>query len=168
MKVIPSAGPQSVRQLNASQSTGTQRAIQAFEAASQNTQTTPVVNPTNVSPEELGAIAPTGLSNTNESSEAPKAEPEKAAEEPLSSQYAILARREKALRAERQKFLADKQAFDKAREDALKPKAPTFDESKYVSKDKLQEDPFSVLTDLGLSYEELTNKALNAPTPEQV
>jgi hypothetical protein len=134
-----------------------------------NSQSEAVRNPSNVSVEELGAIKqPSGQTDNNEApaSEAPKAET-KATEEPLSSQYAVLARKEKALRAREQAIRAKEESARLAAEEALRPKAPAFDESKYISKDKLAEDPFSVLSDLGLTYEQLTERALNGPTPEQ-
>lgn len=132
----------------------------------------PVSNPSQISPEEMGGITsqvtensdPNRQSDTNETPTPDATAETKAPEEPISSQYAVLARKEKALR------LRDQQL--RQREEALKaketPKAPeqTFDESKYVSKERLSKDPFSALAELGLNYEELTNRLLNAPSPE--
>jgi hypothetical protein len=114
-----------------------------------------------------------GQSYTSEST-APSSEPteQSVSSEPLSSQYAILARKEKALRQREQQL--------KAREEALKsakpaeelppqtPKSAEFDPSKYVDKERLAKDPFTVLNEMGLSYEQLTELALNAPKPEQL
>lgn len=166
MKVVPTTGPQSVRQLNGNTTRST--AIANLEKAMQsngNAQQEAVKNPSSVSVEELGAI--TGQAhNSSTPSETPPAET-KAPEEPLSSQYAVLARKEKALRAREQQFRAKEDAARRAAEEAAKPKVPAFDESKYISRDKLKEDPFSALEEMGLSYDELTQRALNAPSPEQ-
>lgn len=177
----PSEGGQSAPTATTPAQTARERALNAFmkpvTQAQVQAQAHPVSNPTNVSPEEMSAIVPPTSEDSRQtsnsvetSSEAPKAET-KGTEETLSSQYAILARKEKALRL-RDQQLRQKEATIKAQEDAaraaLAPKAPTFDESKYVSRDKLAQDPFSVLAELGLSYDQLTNLALNAPKPEEV
>lgn len=134
-----------------------------------NQQVEAVRNPNNISPEELSAIRPpSGQSNNIEE---PSSEPEvasKAPEEPLSSQYAVLARKEKALRAREQQLRSREDAAKKAAEAATQPKAPTFDESKYVSRDKLLEDTIGTLSELGLSYDDLTQRALAGPSPEQL
>jgi hypothetical protein len=165
MKVILTTGPQSVRQ-----STGSSKvaaAIAAFNNPNNgNAQAEAVKNPSSVSVEELGAVTTGQTHNSSTPSEAPQAET-KAAEEPLSSQYAVLARKEKALRAREQQFRAREEAARRAAEEAAKPKAPAFDESKYISRDKFEEDPFSALEELGLDYDKLTQRALNAPSPEQ-
>lgn len=164
MKVIPSTGPQSVRQVSGG-SSKVAAAIAAFNNPNNgNSQPEAVKNPSSVSVEELGAI-----SGQAHSSSAPSESPveTKVSEEPLSSQYAVLARKEKALRAREQQFRAKEDAARRASEEAAKPKAPAFDESKYISRDKLKEDPFSALEEMGLSYDELTQRALNAPSPEQ-
>lgn len=92
----------------------------------------------------------------------------KTKEEPLSTQYAILARKEKALRA---KALQQEQAI-KAREQALAEKEAAIKAkeaeygSKFIPKDKLMEDPLSALSELGLSYDTLTQAALSSPDPQ--
>lgn len=153
-----------------------ERAIAALMgSAKPQAQETAVADPSRVSPEEMTAIkAPSRLQESaqnhldeDNSSSEPEAAP-KAAEEPLSSQYAVLARKEKAIRQREQQLRARESAI-KAQEDASRaPKAPTFDESKYVPKDRLSQDPFSVLTEMGLTYDQLTEMALNAPKPEQI
>ncbi len=155
-----------------------ERAIQALmkpvnaEQAAAQAQSMPVQNPTRVSPEEASAVglksAPKQIYNSEESSSSPQEAPAApaASEEPLSSQYAVLARREKAIR-QREQQLKAKEAALKPQEPP-KPAAPTFDESKYVSKDRLTQDPFVVLNELGLDYEKLTDLVVNAPKPEQM
>lgn len=93
------------------------------------------------------------------------------AEEPLSSQYAILARKEKAIRARDAQLRAREEAIKAKEVSVSTPKAPessSFDESKYISKDSLQKDLFGTLAELGLTYDQITAQATNAPTPEQV
>lgn len=160
------------------------KAIQAFmkpttnaqaEAQAPQTQSTPVKNPSQVSPEEFSALAKkysasestaqSSQQDTNES--APSAE-SKVSSEPLSSQYAALARKERAIR-QREQQLRAKEA-DMAKKSALAPEPakPTFDEKNYVPKDRLTQDPFAVLNELGLTYDQLTELAMKAPAPEQL
>lgn len=144
-----------------------------------------VPNQNSVSPEEMGAIAAPKVEKSEfekvteeaqkhsieaESSPEPKAET-KADEEPLSSQYAILARKEKAIR-QREQQLKAREAAIKAQEETSKVSAPiaapSIDESKYISREKLTSDPFGVLTELGMTYDQLTEAALNGPKPKEV
>lgn len=148
-------------------------------AQSSQAQETPVSNPSQISPEEMGAIRSSSKptqsaekSGQDYNNEAPASEvsaESKTSSEPLSAQYAILARKEKALRQKEQQL--------KAREAALTapPKAPEVgqqepkvDLSKFVDKDRLVKDPFTVLNELGLSYDQLTELALNAPRAEEL
>lgn len=90
--------------------------------------------------------------------------------EKLSSQYAILARKEKANRM-REQQLRQRESNLKAREAALspsKPEAPSFDPSKYIEREKLMQNPFGVLTEQGLTYDQLTEAAMNAPSPQHL
>lgn len=177
MKIESIVNPTTVQPLGAkadAQISARERAIAALISGTPR-QDTPVQNPSQVSPEELGAIkasSPTseGQKDTVEAPAATKEEPKVAAtaeETPLSSQYAVLARKEKQIRQREQAL--------KAREDALKapeaPKAaqaPAFDPAKYVDKDRLTKDPFAVLNELGLTYDELTQLALNGPRQEDM
>lgn len=161
----------------------------------QQSQANPVLNPNTVAPEEMGAIAPSKGTEAlakaikeeestsesepaegqtikaegdaaSESLESPKAdEVPPAKEDPLSTQYAVLARKEKALRAKVQSQDAAIKAREDAiatREAAIKAKEAEY-ESGYVSKDKLAKDPFNTLQELGVSYDQLTEMALNQP-----
>jgi hypothetical protein len=156
-------------------------AIAAFEAASKSTgssaqQPLPVSNPNNVSPEELSAIHPSSSStesveqgqklqsedSTQESSEVTKTK-----EDPISSQYAVLARKEKALRAraqQQEQALKAREAEISAREAALRTQAePKVDMSKYVSIDEIRENLLGVAAKAGVSPEEITNSLLDQP-----
>lgn len=143
----------------------------------------PVANPSNTSPIEHVSMQQaavttqdreqaSGQSNHVEtpSSEAvvePKVETaaptSKPEESPLSQHYAILARKEKALRAKvaaQEQSLREKEAAIKAQEDALKARDLEY-QSKYISRDRFSEDPLSAINDAGLSYEKLTELMLN-------
>ncbi len=179
MQIVPKAQAAVATPPNAkvnAQPSGVERAIAKFnEGLRTQAQETPVANPNKVSAEEMSAIkAPSkqedaGQADTVEASveeakpEEPKAEEKKS---DLSDRYAMLARREKALRA--------KDLELKAREAALKPKdapapaQPAIDPSKYVSKDLIASDPFAVLSEIGISYDKLVELAVNAPKPEEV
>lgn len=185
-KVIPTGIPTPTGEVAPSAPlTPRQRAINAFNAA-QASGTPP--QPT--SPEEYSAVrqqskaleqASSGQEHTSEapieqpaSEEAPKEVTEARKEEPLSNQYAILARKEKALRAKIQAQEAttrSKEAELKAREEALELRNNSTKseyEQKFVSKDKLMENPLQILAELGMTYDQLTQAAMNAPKPEDV
>ena len=163
--------------------TSRDRALAAFmkptnasQASAQNqSQVTPVANPSQISPEELSAISPTssqpaeieGQSTTNDST---PSEATKEVEKPISDEYAKLARREKALRAkalQQEQALKAKEAEIRAKEEALRAKEAEY-QSRYIPKDTLKQDPLAALAELGLSYDQLTELALNAPKPEDL
>lgn len=187
----PLASPMKVEgTLNSSQAAkaARERAIAKLSSGNepqqnQASENTPVQNPTQVSPEELGAIkAKTPVeSNTNveavpksegqiNNSDGSKEPPKEVTpvksevEQPLSSQYAQLARKEKALRVQAQAIKAREEAF-KAQEASLKSKETEM-QSQFISKDRLTKDPMAVLAESGISYEQLTQLALNAPSAE--
>lgn len=97
-------------------------------------------------------------------------EAEQPKEDPaLSSQYAALARREKALRAQAMKqeqAIKSREAALAAREAELaaKGEAKPADYSNYISKDLLKQDALRALADANVSYEELTQQILNQGT----
>lgn len=160
------------------------RAIAMLSGGSPNNSQAAVPNQNSISIESLSAASPqalktdpqalqtTQISGNNDSTEgstpsteattAPKEEP------PLSTQYAVLARKEKALR---QKVVAQEQQL-KSREAALQAKEAelqaksTQDFSNYISKDKLKQNAFSVLSELGVNYDQISQQALAAQSPE--
>lgn len=178
MKIVPKDGPH-VMPLGRSKSDARSRAIAALSSpAAPSAPQMPTHVPSQTSPiaqagDLTGLVTPpTQISqdsgqkfiNETPSVEAPQVQtkaPEP--EEPISSQYAILARKEKALRARMQ---AQEQAY-KAKEEALRAQEAAFKakeaeySSKYIPKDRLSSDPLSVLTEQGLSYEKLTEMLLN-------
>jgi hypothetical protein len=143
----------------------------------------PVQNATNIAPEEMGAIRAATSSIDSEQKhpseetasvqadqpvrDAIKEESKVAPKDPLSTQYAILARKEKALRASMQKLQAERDAF-KAEQSKLSESKDSEIKSQYISKDKLLQDTFGTLSELGISYDQLTNLALNQPSSEEL
>lgn len=181
MKIEPVAGP--VLQApgeSPNQQSAKARAVEAFmkgSAPKATAQTTPVSNPSQVSPEELSAIAPqvqtpeTDHESTLEAEGAsetpPKAEPEvtKApSEEPqLSAQYAQLARQTKAFRAQQVAFKAEQAALQ-AREEQIKAKEAEMTD-RFVPKERIAKDSYNVLLEQGLTPDQITQMLLNAPDP---
>lgn len=175
--IVPKASPSSLNPSGAtadvaSSMTPRERAIRSFQDSA-NSQQTAVKNPSSVSVEELSAIkAPAKLSGQENTVEAPTSTAPaetRAPEEPLSSQFAALARREKAARAKAAQQSAELEAAKsalRAQEEALKARELEYS-SKYVAKDSFQQDPLKALTDAGLSYDQITEMLLNqaqAPT----
>ena len=165
--VAPQAQPQS--QNNAAQS-ARERAISQLLGAA------PDVNQNAVAPEESAAVKDTSTpaeptkssedngqtNNTEESST--KATKDEA---PISSQFAQLAKKEKAIRAQAAELKRQRDAF-KAEQDALKaqtPQTPTFDQSKYIDKEELKNNTWERLQELGITYDQLTQQALNSSSP---
>lgn len=135
------------------------RAIAAMSATTPAGNEQPVPNATQISPEELGAIQrPSSLDN-GETPAAPEEtlEQAKAKEDPLSSQYATLARKERALRAQIQQFKAEQERF---KQESQAQKAPEVDYSKYIDRERLKSDPMAIFDEVGLSYDELTQAVL--------
>lgn len=178
MKIEPKSGP-TVAQPPTAQATPRDRAIaRLMEGSTTNqSQQAPVQNPTQVSPEEMSVVqspeskAETSQSNTSDSVESSEASSEAIKtpkEDPLSTQYALLARKEKALRAKVQAQEAQTKAREEAliaREEALKAKEAEY-QSDYIPKSRFKADPLSVLTEEGVSYDEITNAILNPRTQQ--
>lgn len=146
----------------------------------------PDVNASKVSPEEMGAIKrPDNNSDAKDDQKTDaKADGEKESkasdekevtdssseegEKPLSTQYAALARKEKALRA---KAMTQEQAF-KAREAALAAREAEINsklqqsQADYISKEELRKNTLGVLEQLGVTYDQLVEEAVARQSPE--
>lgn len=182
MKVSPLAQGQGVSQPQSGRTEGQAKAaaISKFmgntpQSNSQNP--TGIANPTAVAPEEFMAIPKANIPDISDSVEdtevqvagtphdpaqAPTEEPTKV--DPLSSQYAMLARKEKALRAKQQQMeqsIKQREEALKARESELLTKNTQQDMSSYISKDKIKQQTLQVLAEAGVSYDELTQQILN-------
>lgn len=170
----PQAPVTPTEQPSQSQQSARERAIAKLTGGT-NTEH-PVQNPNNISPEELSAVRQPSetpeqsqkAEGQNDTNEPPKEATKEDSKPALSSQYAQLARKEKAIRQQVQELKAREAALA-AREEALKPAAaqPSFDPSKYISKDELLNNPWDVLSQNGLTYDQLTQQALNQPDPAQ-
>lgn len=110
-----------------------------------------------------------GQNNSVEkSSESPK-EATQAKEDPLSTQYALLARKEKALRSKAQaqdSALKTREEAIRAREEALKAKDVEY-QSNYIPKNRLTENTIETLLEAGITYDQITQMALNQSQVQQ-
>lgn len=161
---VSSPAPQTLGQSSGA-TAARDRAIQLLSGA------TPNVDQNNIKAEEAMAVKPPedAVDNTrqNDTTEV-TADDSKPKEETISSQYAVLARKEKAIRA---KAIQQDQAF-KAREAALTAREAelttkaTQDLTNYISKDKLKQNAYLAMQEAGVTYDELSQQALNAQSPE--
>lgn len=168
-QVEPKAGPHVLSPTNspaqdASQSAKARAIAQLMGNQGQSQPAVP--NQNSVSPEEMGALK-TGQDNmvveepTEATAEAtPTPEVEKT---PLSDKYAALARRERQIRNEANKLKAEREAFlaEKA-----KVSTPSFDESKYIAVDALEQDLLGTLSQRGYSYDKIVEQALSQQTQD--
>ena len=174
MNIKPVAAPGQLEHNQNSQISQQRSATQARAvaiASGRAPEQSPVLNQNAISPEEMGAIRPpqgqVSTSEVVESTDQPSAPVEEqkteTAADPLSSQYAILARREKALRAKQQQ---QDQAY-KAREEALKAREAAVAakdqeyQTGYIPKSQLQQKTLQTLLEAGVSYDDITNQLLN-------
>lgn len=148
------------------------RAIALLTGHSSQAQATPaqVANQNSISPEEMSAVKTSETQEEAVQADTSEVTPDTASKEeaPLSTQYAVLARKEKALRA---KVIAQEQQFKQreaalnARETELSSKS-TQDLTNYISKDKLKQNALGVLAELGIDYDQISQQALAASSPE--
>lgn len=149
------------------------------EAPKLQAQEHPVPNANRIAPEDLGGLKTTKApTNTQEGEQIPSIESAQAIEETpkpaatspeepsLSAQYAKLAREQKAMRLEAQRLKAERQAFQAERDAAKTPPPALYDSAKHLDRQRLIEDPLNTLAELGLTYDQLTQAQLNAPSPE--
>lgn len=148
-------------------------------------QDKPVSDPNRISPEEVASVMKAKSSESQDNSQeegqirnneevqatekvesTPQEVTKESQEEPLSKQYAIIARKEKALRAREAQMsqqMKAKEAELAAREEALKKVPSAIDESKYIAKDRIKDDVLGVLAEAGISYDEIATALLEQP-----
>jgi len=182
MKLTPVTGPGAVRDLSTPEHVRTQRAVEAFKKGSPlkaeapttgNIQETPVADPNNISAEELSALNVQSepiaeeqelQADSDNSTDVEVTEPEKPKEDPaLSRQFAQLARQERALRAKQQQLDQAHKAREAAlieREKALEGRS-NFNPDDYIPKSRLKQDALSVLEAEGITYDQITERAMN-------
>jgi len=161
----PNASPAAATQPSQAAQTARDRAIARLVGAA------PQVNQNAVAPEEVAAVTPekaadSGQINTIEDPAAVEATTPKAAvETPLSAQYAQLARKEKAIRDKAQGVKAQEVAFaaEKAAWAAEKAELAAFK----AQIDRLDKEPLAVMAERGITYDKLTEQALNQPSAEE-
>ena len=172
--VTPKDAPASANS-NSQQPSARERAIAAFNkmSATQNAQETP--------PEVLMAQAaanrtpPTGEIRQDDTSGSTEQEPAKeaaapeapkpeATEKALSPQYAALARKEKALRAQVQQFKQEQATFKQQMDQFQAQKAEI--DRKLAMLDRLDKDPWSVLNEKGVTYDQITAQVLSQPSAQ--
>jgi len=137
----PSPAQESIMQASSAQSEPLAAAVAAAQAPS--------------SPPSSSSSLASPVSETNSDN----------SESKLAARYAQLAQREKALRAREAQIKAQEDKFNKS---TALPVEQKQDLSRYIDKDSLKKDPFKHLLDIGLGYEELTNLALNQPSPQDL
>lgn len=165
MKVIPVAPPSAPQASENSAQDARSRAIAKLTSA-------PVPqNQNSVSVEETVQTRQNVTSEVDESVASPESEdtPQSApVKEPsVSSQFAALARREKALRAQAQQqdqAQKTREAAFTAKEADMQAKLAAYEQG-YVSKDRLRSDLLGTLTEQGLSYDDITQQFLNNQNP---
>lgn len=185
MKVSPAAGPGAIPLPNSvpTQAANAARAkavamIQG-NATPKPTAHSPQLNQNALSPEDMSAVRPPSVPTPNIDTSTPSEEDTQVAQDPtqnasteakdtpaelpVSSQLALLSRKEKALRFKQQQ---QDQAF-KAREEAIKARETAADakereyQSGYVSKADLKKQTLKMLAEADVSYEDLTQQVLN-------
>lgn len=193
MKVTSVASPHQVQDLSTPDHVRTARAVAAFNKGTsshdigQQTGQTPEhhsVDPNNISVEELSAIQAPGLDKGTEieaTQETPpqtetapaKVEPpkEQLPKDPaLQKQFAQLARQEKLLRQKAQQQAQELQT-QKAALDAKAQELAAIEAryKGYIAPDRLKADALTTLEEAGVTYDEVTQQAINRqPTDPRV
>lgn len=173
MKIQPVASPHAIHTPNTSNaSEARERAIAKLVAqpaapTQGQAQQTPVANPNQISPEELSAIQTPESADKNtevvDEVVTPVEEPKKPEDTPESRRWAQMARQEKAIRAKAQQqdaaYKVREEAL-KAREAALTAKDQEY-QTKYIPRDRLKSEAMTVLAEEGITYDYITEQALN-------
>lgn len=176
-------------QLSVSQQAAAKRdaAVKAFlkgasskdsEKSNEIKQSAPIPEPVNAQPDgfhdavkatqvgqEQDSVASPQVEASTQAEVNPPAEVPKA-EKPLSTQYAQLARQEKALRAKALE-LKQREAALAAKEVPQTPPKQEAPTSKQISIDDFKKAPWKYMQEAGVTYDEITQQALNAPSAEQ-
>lgn len=179
MQVVPKFGPDGPAALPTARAeaevSARERAIAKLIGAA------PGTNQNQVSAEEVAAVSPETVNNhsvetpvsaseeTPAPSEAVEAPAKTEETTPLSSQYAVLARKEKALRQQMAKFQADQRAFKEQSQRTSTPQASdTAAQELAALKARLASDPLGLMNEQGHTWDDLTQRALNQPSPNEI
>lgn len=172
MKITPSAGPTPTRGEYSGNSASSPadaaraRAIAMIQGNAPQSQTQASPAPAEVVQAQANSNVPEqnqGQStDIDESTPVPVAAIPAKTEEPISSQYAVLARKEKAFRAkvqaQEQQLQAERQALAAAKAEIEAQK--TSYEKDYIPKQRLNEDTVQALLEAGISYDQITSQFL--------
>lgn len=184
MKLTRVDSPMQIKQVTTNETATKAKAVQAFmgnqaapapAAAEANPQAPIPVNPNQVAPEDVSAITPQvpeanivastdSVEETTTPQEAPKDRQEDRQKTETSNEFQVLARKERQLRA---KFQQEQQAL-KAKEASFNTEKAALEarikelEANSISKQRLKERTYEVLTDEGISYDELTQQAIDS------
>lgn len=114
-------------------------------------------------PQQTSAVAPIDPKEVRQANKVEETvvEATAPAQDSQSKQFAALARREKQIRDYEKKVKAQEEAIKRQ----LAEKEAEYG-SNYIPKSRLLEDPMSVLTEAGYTYDQLTEKVLNSTNPE--
>lgn len=132
------------------------------KAAQDTTQNAPIESKEEIGQSLQGVDSPKAATAVEATPEAPKTAPE-VSKEPLSAQYAQLARKERALRQKAMELKQREDAFLKSQES---PKETPKVNEPGLNIEDLKKNPWKVLKDAGITYDQLTQQALNEPSQE--
>lgn len=180
MKVTNVQSPHQVKQVTTNETASRAKAVQAFNQAAQTAQVTQVVethqqpvtqapipvDPNKISVEDLSAVQGQNRStvDTRPATEQTQSTEEKPAQPSTASQeYQLLARKERQLRQQSQQI----QQQNKAKEQQWATEKANLEarlaelEKNTISRQRLKEQPFDVLNDEGITYDEITQQAMD-------
>lgn len=174
MKIVPASGPNNVQTATTSSAPSPDARARAIAKLSEGSGAQVGETPADVAFAQAAANMSQTAETKEESatlegqdSKAEASEPSKPAateDKALSPQYAAIARKERALRDQVRQFKAEQTAFKAEQESARARQSQ--DSQGLISKDKLLKDPWSVLSENGITYDQLTSQALNPPSQQ--
>jgi hypothetical protein len=162
-RIAPTLGAKTVSS-DAARTAAMAKFNEGLTAAASPSQEGAVLDPASKVAEVPAPEVTQGLNN--EASSAGDTAPSDLEAKRIASHYANLARKEKMLRIREAQF---RQRIASASNPTPPSQTqPAFDASKYVAIDDLRKNTFGVLNNIGMTYEELTQKALDAPSAEDL
>lgn len=176
MKISPAAGPGATKTINTSTTSAAREAAIATLLGNKISESEPEVTAQPAPVEARVPVAqlePQGEEQTLQAAQdtsdqlAPQEEPatipDRQQRDPVSRRLVALAKREKALRIQAQqqaRELKAKEAAIAEKEKQIQARQQQY-ETSYIPKDALKQNPMKVLTEAGLTYDDLTQYVLN-------
>lgn len=184
MKVTTVQSPNHVKQVTTNETAQRAKAVEAFNKASQpasqaqapvTPQQTPQsqppipVNPNSIAPEEMSAVRgqTRNIEDTQEPQTSQSPEPKTPVQnddQSASQQYQLLARKERQLRQQSQQQaqqIKDKEQKWASEKATLEARLAEL-EKNTISRQRLKDNTFDVLNDEGISYDTVTQQAIDA------